>query len=108
MEQGRLLRLITSKSAGSTPASATKYHLDSSCNDESKNTFAGVAQLAEHLSCKQNVTGSIPVISLKPAIDFSYGEIYCLLIQENEHVAFLLVPFIEISLLHHQHSALRY
>jgi hypothetical protein len=31
MEQGRLLRLITSKSAGSTPASATKYHLDSSC-----------------------------------------------------------------------------
>jgi hypothetical protein len=41
-------------------------------------TFAGVAQLAEHLSCKQNVTGSIPVISLKPVIEGSYGAFYYL------------------------------
>lgn len=64
-----------------------------------KNNFAGVAQLAEHLSCKQNVTGSIPVISFKPVIELSCGGIYYLLIQENDHVAFLLISFLEIPLL---------
>lgn|GEM_PF-2257619 len=65
----------------------------------SKNTFADVAQLAEHLSCKQNVTGSIPVISLKLVMETSCGGIYYLLIQENDHVAFLLISFLEIPLL---------
>lgn len=107
MEQGRLLRLITSKSAGSTPASATNItQIHRAKHDESKNNFAGVAQLVEHLSCKQNlrmnVTGSIPFISLKPVMDASSANIHSPLIQENDRVAFLLIPFTKISLLHHQ------
>ena len=41
---------------------------------QKKNLYGGLAQLGERLPCKQEVTGSIPVLSTTQEIDWSSNE----------------------------------
>ena len=50
---------------GSSPLGPTTCIKQENNGEETTNLYGGVAQLGEHLPCKQGVMGSNPIISTK-------------------------------------------